>query len=64
MGISELEMSELDRHPLSTLEAMCAREGLNPEGDAETLIARLRGLGKKTGVTRQPTEPKPTEPTE
>lgn len=45
---------ELEAQTLTRLMGMCIQKGLNPEGDKDTLIARL--LGKKVPTKERPTE--------
>lgn len=49
---------ELEAQTLTRLEFMCIQKGLNPEGDKDTLIARL--LGKKEPIKEKATEEEAT----
>lgn len=44
---------ELEAQTLTRLMGMCLQKGLNPEGDKDTLIARL--LGKKAPIKEEAT---------
>lgn len=43
---------ELEAQTLTRLEFICMQKGLNPEGDKDTLIARL--LGEKKPIKERP----------
>jgi len=47
-----VEKAELEREPLTGLTILCMKQGLDPTGDKETLIARLLGKEKPEPETK------------